>query len=186
MPRGNLFIVSGPSGVGKGTVLSIIYARDERVKLSVSATTRAPREGEINGVHYHFITKEQFEENIKEGRMLEYAEYVGNYYGTPYDSVEKMRNEGIDVILEIEVKGALQVMQKVKDAVSVFILPPSLEELENRLRGRGTESEERIAKRLEKAKEELTFACEYQYNVVNNTPEQAADDLYGIIRSYRR
>ena len=186
MSRGNLFIVSGPSGVGKGTVLGLIYARDEKVKLSVSATTRAPREGEINGVHYHFITKEQFEKNIKAGKMLEYAEYVGNYYGTPLESVERMRDDGIDVILEIEVKGALQVMEKVKDAVSVFILPPSMKELENRLRGRGTETEERIKGRLNKAKEEIVFADKYQYNVVNNTPTQAADDLYSIILSCRK
>jgi len=185
LAKGNLIIVSGPSGVGKGTVLKLIYDRDKNVKLSVSATTRAPREGETNGVHYHFITKEQFENNIKNGKMLEYAEYVGNYYGTLLDAVNDMRNNGIDVILEIEVKGALQVMEKVPDALSVFILPPSIEELENRLRGRGTESEDKILGRLNKAKEELTFADKYQYNIVNDTPMAAADKLYEIITSHR-
>ena len=185
MARGNLIIVSGPSGVGKGTVLKKIYDRDSNVRLSVSATTRSPRPGEENGVHYHFITKEQFEENIKNGRMLEYAKYAENYYGTLYDAVEDMRNNGVDVILEIETKGALQVMEKVEDAVSVFILPPSEEELESRLRGRGTEEEETIILRLNTAKEELKLCDRYKYNIVNDDADLAADKLYKLITDLR-
>ncbi len=185
MSKGNLIIVSGPSGVGKGTVLSKIYERDKKVRLSVSATTRSPREGEVDGVHYHFISKEQFEDNIKNGKMLEYASYVENYYGTLQDTVEAMREAGIDVILEIETQGALQVMDKVKDALSVFILPPSEEELENRLRGRGTESEEKILGRLNTAKGELKLSNKYKYNIVNDDAQRAADELYKIITDAR-
>ncbi len=185
MARGNLIIVSGPSGVGKGTVLKKIYDRDENVRLSVSATTRAPRPGEIDGVHYHFITKEQFENNIQNGKMLEYARYVDNYYGTLEDAVNQMRNNGIDVILEIETKGALQVMDKVEDAVSVFILPPSQKELENRLRGRGTEAEDVILGRLNTAKKELELCGKYKYNIVNDDADRAADELYKLITDLR-
>ena len=185
MARGNLIIVSGPSGVGKGTVLKKIYDRDENVRLSVSATTRAPRPGEVNGVHYHFITKEQFEENIKNGKMLEYAKYAENYYGTLSSAVEEMRCNGIDVILEIETDGALQVMGKADDAVSIFILPPSEEELEKRLRGRGTEDEQTILKRLEAAKNELKLSDKYKYNIVNDDADRAADELYKLITDLR-
>ena len=185
MARGNLFIVSGPSGVGKGTVLGPIYAKDPKVRLSVSATTRGPRPGEENGVHYHFITKEQFDENVQNGKMLEYAEYVGGCYGTLAEVVDGMRNSGEDVILEIETKGALQVMDKVTEVISVFILPPSMEELEKRLRGRGTESEKKIQGRLQKAKEEIALCGKYKYNIVNDDAQRASDELYKIITDAR-
>ncbi len=185
MARGNLIIVSGPSGVGKGTVLKQIYEKDNNVRLSVSATTRAPRPGELDGTHYHFITREQFENNIENGTMLEYARYAGNYYGTLKSTVEELRDRGVDVILEIETQGALQVMDKVEDAISVFILPPSEEELERRLRGRGTEDEATILERLKAAKAELLLKDKYEHNIVNDDAQRAAQELYKLITDAR-
>ena len=145
--RGLLVVVSGPSGVGKGTIMRPFMERNQNVKYSVSATTRAPREGEIDGVNYHFVTKEQFENLIENDEMLEYARYSGNYYGTPRFAVEKNLAAGLDVVLEIEVKGAQQVRRRCPEAISVFIMPPSFQELSNRLHGRNTESEEKIMER---------------------------------------
>ena len=145
--RGLLVVVSGPSGVGKGTIMRPFMERNKNVKYSVSATTRAPREGEIDGVNYHFVTKEQFEKLIENDEMLEWARYGGNYYGTPRFAVERGLAAGLDVVLEIEVKGAQQVRRRCPEAVSVFIMPPSFEELSNRLHGRNTESEEKIMER---------------------------------------
>ena len=162
MQKGLLLVVSGPSGCGKGTVLKEVMQQQD-LYYSVSLTTRAPRPGEVDGVQYHFVSKEQFEEMIARDEVLEHAEFCGNYYGTPRDAVEAMRNEGKNVILEIEVQGAQQVMQKCPDAVSIFIAPPSMTELEKRLRGRGTEAEEVIQKRLATASGELKDAPNYKY-----------------------
>ena len=181
MSRGLLLVVSGPSGVGKGTVLGEVMAENGNIFYSVSATTRKPRDGEVDGKNYFFITKEQFEQNIKDGKMLEYATYCNNYYGTPQAAVEQMRDEGKDVLLEIEAQGALQVMKKCPDAVSIFIEPPSMEELRKRLTERKTESNEVIENRLKKAEEEMALAHHYQHRVVNDMVEVAKNKINKII-----
>ncbi len=180
---GLLVVVSGPSGCGKGTVLKQLIENDEHVFYSVSATTRSPRVGEVDGVHYYFISKEQFEEKIASGGMLEYASYVGNYYGTPKQAVEEKCAAGYDVILEIEVQGAMQLREKCPDAVFVFIIPPSMEELEHRLVNRQTETQEVIQNRLNTARTELKFAPKYDYIVVNQTVEQAVSDIRAILQA---
>ena len=185
MSKGNLFIVTGPSGAGKGTVLGRVMPSMEDLHYSVSATTRAPREGEDDGVNYYFLRKEQFLEMIGQGAFLEHAEYVGNYYGTPAGPVDECLNKGMDVVLEIEVQGALIVKQKRPEAKLVFIIPPSFSDLELRLRSRGTETEETIAKRLEKAREEYQMADQYDYIVLNDKVEKAADELRAIILASR-
>ena len=162
--KGLLLIMSGPSGVGKGTVREVLM-EDKSLNLfySVSMTTRNMRPGEVNGREYYFVTKEEFMENVARDNLLEWAEYVGNCYGTPRDKVEAMREEGKNVLLEIDVKGATNVFKKVPDAISIFIAPPSVEELSNRLRGRGTESEEVIADRVSRALKELEYKDLYKY-----------------------
>ncbi len=180
---GKLIVVSGPSGCGKGTVLKRVLSENSNIHYSVSATTRSARAGEQNGIHYFFITREEFEEKIRTGGMLEYAEYVGNYYGTPRDTVFEALEAGKDVILEIEVKGAKKIREKCPEAVFVFIKPPSIEELERRLIGRGTERMEVIKKRLQKAIEEMENESLYDYVVVNDDVDTAASDLAAIIRS---
>ena len=185
MSKGNLFIVTGPSGAGKGTVLGRVMPSMEDLHYSVSATTRAPREGEEDGVNYYFLRKEQFLEMIGQGAFLEHAEYVGNYYGTPAGPVDECLNKGMDVVLEIDVQGALIVKQKRPEAKLVFIIPPSFSDLELRLRSRGTETEETIAKRLEKAREEYQMADQYDYIVLNDKVEKAADELRAIILASR-
>ena len=180
---GLLVVVSGPSGCGKGTVLKQLIENDEHVFYSVSATTRSPRVGEVDGVNYYFISKEQFEEKIASGGMLEYASYVGNYYGTPKQAVEEKCAAGYDVILEIEVQGAMQLREKCPDAVFVFIIPPSMEELEHRLVNRQTETQEVIQNRLNTARTELKFAPKYDYIVVNQTVEQAVSDIRAILQA---
>ena len=183
--KGQLIVVSGPSGVGKGTVLGAYLAGRENVAYSVSATTRAPRPGEQDGVHYFFLSREEFESTAQNGGMLEYASYNGNYYGTPKAPVEQKRAQGIDVILEIEVQGAMQVHEKRPDAVMVFIAPPSFEELAARLRGRGTEDEEKVQKRLETAKEELKHQDKFDYVVVNDEIDRAVREIQGILAARR-
>ena len=179
MNKGLLFVVSAPSGCGKGTILSEIL--NERIYFSVSSTTRKPRNGEVDGVDYNFITVSQFKELIEENGMLEYAEYCGNYYGTPKNMVEKMRCAGKYVILVIDVQGAMLVKENCKDAILVFIMPPSIAELERRLRKRGTETDEVISRRIAKAVDEISFAHKYNYVVVNDELEKAVEDLKSVI-----
>ncbi len=181
--KGKLIVISGPSGTGKGTVLNEVFQRNPHLKYSVSATTRAPREGEVDGVQYHFITKADFEEMIRNGKMLEYTIYCDNYYGTPAEFVEQQRLKGEDVVLEIEANGASQVREKCPDATLIFILPPSIEELERRLTGRGTEPPEVIAARIAEAIREIEQADQYDYQVVNEVVETAADEIDEILRN---
>lgn len=182
--RGLLIVISGPSGVGKGTVRKALFEREgHNLVYSISMTTRAPRAGETNGVEYHFVTKEKFKEEIKKGNLLEYAEFCDNFYGTPLDKVNEQLEAGQEVVLEIEVQGAMQVKEKMPDAVYVFIAPPSLSALEERLNNRGTECQDVIKKRLEKARKEVKMASEYGYIVVNDTVENAADRIMAIIRA---
>ena len=179
--NGKLVLYSGSSGVGKGTILEKLRELDDNIWVSVSNTTRQPRKGEQDGVHYHFVTREAFEELIRQDGFLEYAEYCGNYYGTPLAQLREKIAEGKTVFLEIEVEGALQVMKKYPDVLSIFIVPPSFEVLEKRLRSRGTEDEETIEKRLEKAKEEIGCRGRYRYNVINNDLDTAVREVYDII-----
>lgn len=182
--RGLLIVFSGPSGIGKGTVRKEIFSTpNHKFEYSVSMTTRAQRPGEVDGVDYFFRTREEFEELIKQGQMLEYAEYVGNYYGTPLSYVNETLDKGIDVFLEIEVQGALQVKSKVPDGVFIFLTPPDLAELQDRLVGRGTDSKEVIAQRIEKAKEEIAMMREYDYAVVNDQVPLAAERVKRIIET---
>lgn len=181
MRRGRTFIISGPSGVGKSTVLKALLKKRENVYFSVSATTREPRVGEENGVHYHFIDADQFRAWIAQDEFLEYAEYVGNFYGTPKKYVDAAMDEGKDVILDIEVQGATQVVGKRPDTVRIFVAPPSWEELERRLTERGTDSPEKIQKRLLRAKVEFQSAHTYDYFVINDTVENAVQELDAIM-----
>lgn len=181
MDKGLLLVISAPSGGGKGTILKELFAQEENLRLSVSATTRQPRPGEENGKQYFFLSREEFETKIQTGQMLEYAEYVGNYYGTPREPVERWMDQGRDVVLEIEVKGGAQVKKLMPECVSIFILPPSMQVLEKRLRGRGTEEEAAIQQRLAKAREEIPHAKEYDYVVFNDRLEDAVSDLRAII-----
>lgn len=185
MSKGNLFIVTGPSGAGKGTVLGRLLPSMEQLQYSVSATTRAPREGEEDGVNYYFLNRNDFLNMVDRGEFLEYAEYVGNFYGTPAGPVDECLEKGVDVILEIEVQGALTVKNKRPEAKLVFIIPPTFADLELRLRSRGSESDEVIAKRLEKAKEEYSMANHYDYIVCNGEVEQAVEELRSIIKAAR-
>ena len=185
MNKGKLIIVSGPSGTGKGTVLAEVFKKMPNLVYSVSATTRSPREGEKNGVQYFFITRNEFEEKIRRNEMLEYAEYCNNYYGTPADFVELQRSMGKDVILEIEAEGAMKVMKKCTDAVSLFILPPSMQELERRLSSRGTEDEQTVAARIAKAREEIEKASCYDYQIVNDDIQTAAMQIEKIIKEHK-
>lgn len=179
--KGLLIIFSGPSGSGKGTIMkSLLASRDDTV-LSVSMTTRAPRPGEIDGYHYHFVTREEFQKTIDEDGFLEYAEYNGNFYGTPEAPIRRLLNEGKNVMLEIEVQGAEKVMDHRSDVVSIFITTPSYAELERRLRGRGTEPEEVIQKRMKTSQYELGRAFRYQYIVLNDEVEKAVDRITTII-----
>ena len=182
--RGLLIVFSGPSGVGKGTVRQEIFSTpDHKFEYSVSMTTRAQRPGEVDGKDYFFRSREEFEELIRNGQMLECAEYVGNYYGTPLTYVNETLDKGIDVFLEIEVQGALQVKKKVPDAVFIFLTPPDLNELQERLVGRGTDSEEVIAQRIERAREEIALMSEYDYAIVNDEVPLAAERVKRVIEA---
>lgn len=180
--KGVLFVFSGPSGVGKGTIKERLFKEFEgKIAFSVSATTREPREGEVDGRDYFFIDRQEFERRVENNEFLEYAEFAGNRYGTPRSYVTGLLNRGMDVLLEIDVQGALQVKERMPECVSIFILPPSFEVLEKRLRGRGTETEEKICVRLETACHELTYASSYDYQIVNGgTIEEAYAQLREI------
>ena len=181
--RGKLLVISGPSGTGKSTAIGVLMAQKKGLEFSVSATTRAPRPGEQDGVDYYFVSRERFEEMLRNDELLEHAEFVGNCYGTPRSQVEARLEKGISVILDIEVQGAAQVKEKMPEAVTVFLAPPSLEVLEQRLRGRGTDSEEMIRKRLDTARRELQLAPSYDHVVVANEPEQTAREIRAILES---
>lgn len=180
--RGLLIVLSGPSGVGKGTVRKALFSQpDIQLQYSISVTTRKPREGEVDGVDYFFKTREQFEQMIRQNELLEWAEYVGNYYGTPIEYVEKTLQEGKDVFLEIEVQGAMQVRKVFPEALFIFLAPPSLSELRKRIEMRGTESEELIRDRLKAAKEELGMMDAYDYVVENDQVELACERIKAIV-----
>lgn len=179
--RGKLIVVSGPSGAGKSTVIARLMQRRHDLCFSVSATTRNPRPGEVDGVDYFFVTWDTFDGMIERDELLEHAEYVGNCYGTPRSYVESKQNEGMNVLLDIEVQGARQIRERVPDAVKVFIIPPSLQVLEQRLRGRATDAEEMIHSRLARARSEYREADFYDYIVINDDPDRAAAELDAII-----
>ena len=181
--KGLLVVYSGFSGVGKGTIMKEMLKREESFRLSVSATTRAPRPGEVDGREYYFITKEKFLSMIDNDEFLEYAQYADNYYGTPQKAVEDMLNEGYNVFLEIEVQGGVQIMEKCPDCLSIFIVPPSLEVLEQRLRGRGTETEEVIEKRMKTALVEQGYTSQYDFVVENYIVEKTVDDIINIVKT---
>lgn len=182
--KGLLVVVSGPSGVGKSTVRQALFEMEgHNLMYSISMTTREPRVGEVDGVDYYFVTREEFEDRIEKGLFLEYAEFVGNYYGTPLDKVEDHLNQGLEVVLEIETAGALQVRQKMKDAILIFIVPPTKQSLYDRLISRGTESSYQLQKRIDKANSEFKLAHKYNYIVVNDDVNNAADRILAIIRA---
>ena len=181
MKQGKSIILSGPSGVGKGTVLKEVMRGDPSLRFSVSATTRPIRPGEVDGVHYFFMDKPRFEKMIADGELLEYASYAGNYYGTPEKAVDDALAQGINVVLEIEVQGALQVIERRKDAISIFIAPPSFAELRHRLLNRGDTAPEIAERRLHIAEQECRTAEQYQYIVVNDTVEHAAAEIRAIL-----
>ena len=182
--KGLLIVLSGPSGVGKGTVRQAVFSRpDAKFEYSISMTTRKPRDGEKDGVDYFFKSSEEFEQLIQEGKLLEYAEYVGNYYGTPVDYVKETLNSGKDVFLEIEVQGARQVRDKIPEGLFIFLMPPSLDELESRIVGRGTESVELIHNRMEAARREIELMSLYDYIVENDNVDLAVDRINAIVQS---
>lgn len=182
MNKGRLIVFSAPSGCGKGTMLAEIL-KDDRFYCSVSATTRIPRDGETDGVDYHFISRDEFRNRIDSNGMLEYAEYCGNFYGTPLKEVNEELEKGRYVILEIEVKGAMKIRELCPEALFVFVVPPSLAELERRLRKRGTEAEDVIRQRVARAAEEIPYALKYDYVIVNAALEDAVSDFRAVIRA---
>ncbi|MCR4850882.1 MAG: guanylate kinase [Lachnospiraceae bacterium] len=181
--RGVLIVVSGFSGAGKGTIVKKIIEENDNYALSISMTTREPREGEKEGVSYFFVSKERFEDAISNGELVEYANYVGNYYGTPKKYVEDMIESGKDVILEIEMQGAMQVKTRFPDAVLVFVTPPNADELKRRLMSRGTESEEVVNKRMKRAYEESAFVDRYDYLLVNDDLDKCVKELHMLIEA---
>ncbi|MBQ6795136.1 MAG: guanylate kinase [Clostridia bacterium] len=185
MRKGVLLVLSGPSGSGKGTLVKEYTDKHPEVFLSVSATTRKPREGEVHGVNYFFLTVDEFKKRIEEKGFLEHAQFCENYYGTPRESVEKKLNEGVDVILEIDVQGAMQVKENCPEAVLVFTLPPSYEILRERLIGRGTEAMDVVEKRLNEAHNEIKYADKYDFVIINDSIETAAEELGAIFTSSR-
>ena len=182
-PAARLTVLSGPSGVGKDSVIEMVRARSPWVWLSVSATTRRKRDYEIDGVHYHFVTRVEFERMVAADELLEWAEFAGNLYGTPRASVEARLEQGFPVLLKIDLQGARQVKASVPSALLVFLAPPSVEELERRLIGRGTEDPDTIRRRLDHAHEELAAEAEFHVTIVNDNVERAADELVGLLGS---
>jgi guanylate kinase len=181
MKTGKLIVLTGPSGVGKGTILRSLLRRHQELYLSVSVTTRAPRQGEIHGTHYYFIDRHQFDQLVAGGELLEWAEFAGNYYGTLRRQVETHINQGEWVILEIELEGARQIKQTFPDALRIFILPPCEDELEKRIRARGQDSEEAIARRLNRAQEEIAAASEFDIRIVNDELEKTLKDIEAAV-----
>ena len=181
--RGELIVLSGPSGVGKGTVIAELLSNRRDIHFSVSFTTRQPRVGEEHGVNYNFVAREEFERMIRDNEFLEYAQYVDNYYGTSLKIIEEKLQAGVDVLLDIEVQGAAKVREKCPEAVFIFIIPPSLEELSRRLRKRNTDSEDVIAQRLAKAREECRECTKYDYLVVNDNVMSAAQEILSILEA---
>jgi len=185
MSKGNVFVISAASGTGKTTLVSRLVQQHPNVRVSVSHTTRPPRAGEVNGQHYHFVSEEEFVRLAGEGAFLEHAQVFGNYYGTSYESVQSMCEQGYDVILEIDVQGAQQIRKALPEALSIFILPPSLAVLEQRLRQRQTDSEEVIARRLSEAVDEIQQALTFDYVVSNRSLQQAEEELWCIFQAAR-
>lgn len=181
--KGILLVISGFAGTGKGTLVASLLEKYDNYALSVSATTRAPRPGEADGVHYFFKTHDEFQQMITDGELIEYAQYVGNFYGTPRAYVEQQMEQGKDVILEIEIQGALEIKKKFPDALLLFVVPPSADTLEQRLRGRGTETPEVIRQRLKRAVEEAEFVKDYDYLIVNDDLITCVDEMHAIIQS---
>lgn len=179
--KGVLIVISGPSGAGKGTICKELLEKNKNLHISVSATTRAPREGEVDGVNYHFLSKEAFFEKVEKGEFLEYAEVYGNYYGTLKSNLYDMLEEGKNVILEIDIQGALNVKENTNEGIFIFILPPSMEELKNRIINRGSETQESLMQRFQSAYQEINFISKYNYAVVNDTVESAVKNVQNII-----
>ena len=185
MSRGNIYVVTAPSGAGKTTLVRALLAADECIQLSVSFTTRPPRTGEVNGKDYCFVSREEFERMISDASLLEHAEVFGNYYGTSQEWIESMLVQGQDILLEIDWQGAQQVRRLLPEAIGIFILPPSLTALEERLRGRGKDSEEVIVRRLSAAKEEINHVDEFDYVIINDQFDAALCDILAIVRAER-
>lgn len=185
MKKGLLVVLSGPSGVGKGTIRDLFIRRPElNLTFSISMTTRNKRATETDGVDYYFVSRDRFEHSIANDELLEWAEFVGNYYGTPVAEVERLRHQGKNVLLEIEVQGAIQIKEKCPDALTIFIVPPSMDELERRIRGRRSEPEEIVQQRLNKASKEMELTGQYRYVVCNEDPQLAADIISVIIKRH--
>ena len=183
---GQIIVISAPSGAGKGTVIKELLKNDPKTRwLSVSATSREKRPGEEEGINYYYISEKEFEKRIKENYFLEYTNYAGNYYGTPKEYIKEKVNKGIDVILEIEIEGAMNIKRLIPEALFIFIMPPSLKDLVTRLKGRGTESNEKIMKRFHEAYKEINEVTKYNYVVVNDTIENATDKIEAILKAER-
>ncbi|RQD70332.1 MAG: guanylate kinase [Tindallia sp. MSAO_Bac2] len=181
--KGLLMVISGPSGTGKGTLVKHLLKRNNKIQLSVSATTRKPRPGEVDGVNYFFLNKNEFEEKLTHGEFLEHAEVYGNYYGTPKAFVENQLNRGHNVLLEIDIVGAMQIRKKFKEAVFLFIIPPSLEELQRRIENRGTETPEQMTKRMDSALEEIRELEQYDYVILNDDIDKATGLIESIVKA---